>query len=213
MLYVQQSLGPGEEILIGARFHWMYTLQALIWIAFGVAAAIAIGYGAIWWALSSDIKALYPKLPAHLYNHAWKDVVGRHGGYVKVLWSLHPLIRFAMLACFLIGVAFFMHMMVIRATTEIAVTNDRIVYKKGLIARHVGELAIDRIEGVSVDQELVGRLCGYGRICVRGMGVGEIILPPIASPIMFIKAIQEARAMKTRPAAVAAGKAMEGDIL
>lgn len=205
MLYVQQSLGPHEEILMGARFHWMYTVNALAWILFGLAVGIAVGYGAIWWVVSSDIRASYPGIPERLFPVAWDHVVKNHGGYLPILWSLHPIIRFSILGFFLLGLFFFVHMMIIKATTEIAVTNDRIIYKKGLIARHVGELAIDRIEGVGVSQNIWGRIVGYGRVSIRGMGVGEIILPPIEAPVAFIKAVQEARSLKVQNnAAVAA---------
>jgi hypothetical protein len=41
----------------------------------------------------------------------------------------------------------------------------------------------------------MGRILGFGRIMVRGMGVGEVILPPIANPIAFRKAIEKAKAV------------------
>jgi len=196
MLYVQQSLSPGEEILMGARFHWMYTVQAVFWILFGLAIGIAIGYGAIWWVVSEAIRDLYPGLPDESFDIAWDEVVKEKGGYLNILWSLHVALRFSILGFFLLGLFFFMHMMVIKATTEIAVTTDRMIYKKGLVARHVGELSIDRIEGVSVSQGFWGRILGYGRVSIRGMGVGEVLLPPIEEPIAFRKAIQEALTMK-----------------
>lgn len=193
MLYVQQSLGPEEEILMGARFHWMYTVHAAFWILFGLACGISIGYGAIWWNVTATIRANYPSLPENLFSAAWNDVVQAKGGYLHILWLLHPVLRFSILGLFIMGLFFFMHMMIIKATTEIAVTNERLIYKRGLVARHVGELSIDRIEGVSVNQGVWGRIFGYGRVNIRGMGVGEINLPPIEEPISFRNAIQEAR--------------------
>ena len=86
-------------------------------------------------------------------------------------------------------------MMIIKATTEIGVTDIRLVYKRGLVARAVGEINIDRIEGVNVLQGILGRIFGYSRVMVRGMGVGEVVLPPIAQPIRFKKAIEKARSM------------------
>lgn len=198
MLYVQQSLGPQEDILMGARFHWMYTLQAVMWILFGLAFGIAIGYGAIWLTVTSEMRQLYPDIPAHLYDQAWNEIVARNGGYLKILWGLHPMLRFGILACFVIGLYFFAHMMIVKATTEIAVTTERLVYKRGLIARHVGELDIDRIEGVSVRQGVFGRIFGYGRVLIRGMGVGEVLLPSIEAPIEFRRAIQEAKAIEDK---------------
>jgi hypothetical protein len=198
MLYVQQSLGPNEELLIGARFHWMYTLQAIMWIMFGLAFGILVGYGAIWWEVSSEIRRSYPGLPEELFDQAWNNVVITKGGYLKILWGLHPILRFGILGVFVLGLFLFAHMMIIKATTEIAVTSERLVYKKGLIARHVGELNIDRIEGVSVRQDVLGRIFGFGRVMIRGMGVGEVILPPIEAPIEFRRAIQEAKAMQEK---------------
>lgn len=198
MLYVEQSLGPKEEILIAARFHWMYTLQAVMWIMFGLAAGIGIGYAGIWWVVSEKIRLLYSGLPPELFDQAWDTIVKQEGGYLKILWSLPKVLRFSILGSFVIGVYFFAHMMIIKATTEIAITSDRLVYKKGLIARHVGELNIDRIEGVSVRQGVFGRIFGYGRVIVRGMGVGEVMLPSIEEPITFRGAIQEALAMQSK---------------
>lgn len=195
MLYVQQSLGPQEEILMAARFHWMYTLQAIIWIMFGLALGIAFGYAAIWWEVTEEIRNYYPNLPDEMYEKAWARIVAEKGGYLKILWSQHVLVRASILVMFLVGLYLFAHMMVVKATTEIAVTNERLVYKKGLIARHVGELNVDRIEGVSVQQGVWGRMLGYGRVAIRGMGVGEVVLPPIEQPIEFRKAVNEAKSI------------------
>lgn len=199
MLYVQQSLGAEEEILKAARFHWIYTIHAILWILFGLAIGIAVGYGAIWWSVAGDVREMYPNLPEDLFHNAWMEVVAAKGGYLPILWSVSPILRFSILGFFLLGLFFFAHMMIIKATTEIAVTNERIIYKKGLIARRIGELGIDRIEGVSVEQGVFGRLLGYGCVSIRGMGVGEVVLPSvIEDPVAFRTAIQEARVMREK---------------
>lgn len=200
MLYVQQSLGPQEEILFGARFHWVYTMQAISWILLGLAAGIFLGYGAIWWKVNAVIRETYANLPPQYYQQAWNQTVADMGGYLRILWSLSPFLRVGILALFVMGLFFFAHMMIVKATTEIAITTERLVYKKGLIARHVGELNIDRIEGVSVNQGAFGRIFGYGVVIIRGMGVGEVTLPPIEAPIEFRRVINEAKAMSERGA-------------
>lgn len=198
MLYVQQSLGPNEEILMGARFHWMYTVNAVIWILMGISAGFALAYGAIWWDISQQIKAQFPSLPPEQFENAKKYILDQNGGYLKILWGLHPAVRFMVMGFFIMGLFIFASMMIVKATTEIAITTDRLVYKRGLIARHVGELSIDRVEGVTVSQGILGRMFGYGRVVVRGMGVGEVLLPPIDAPVDFRRAVQEAQNVQSR---------------
>lgn len=203
MLYVHQSLGPNEEILAEARFHWMYTVNAAHWILFGLAAGIAIGYGAIWWDVTSTMRATGQIIADNEFSLYWRYIVEQKGGYLKILWAQHPSLRFSMLGSLLFGIMVFINFMIVKATTEIAITNTRLIYKRGLIARTVGEINIDRIEGVSVMQGICGRIFGYGRLVIRGMGVGEIFLPPVEDPVGIQKKIYEARTLteqdKTEP--------------
>ena len=57
-----------------------------------------------------------------------------------------------------------------RSTTEIAVTDRRIIFKRGLIRRHTVEMNMQKVESVDVDQTLMGRLFNYGDVTVRGVG-------------------------------------------
>jgi uncharacterized membrane protein YdbT with pleckstrin-like domain len=175
MLYVQQSLSPGEEIVCIGHFPWMYTAHAISCIVWGVIGCIAIIMGAIYLNFN--------------FGHNFDP----DATLLQQIRELHPGIRLGAFFVFLMGLFKFAHMMVVRASTEVAVTSSRIIYKRGLVARYVGELSIDRIEGVNVIQTFLGRIFGYGRIMVRGMGVGEVILPPLANPIEFRKAIEKAR--------------------
>jgi uncharacterized membrane protein YdbT with pleckstrin-like domain len=72
-----------------------------------------------------------------------------------------------------------------RWTTEIAVTNRRIIYKRGFIRRHTIEMNMDKIESVDVDQSIMGRLFDYGTVTVHGTGIGIEPLDQIDSPIEF----------------------------
>lgn len=198
MLYVQQSLGPREEIVYAARFHWMYTVRAVMWIILFCGAAILLAYMGVWWLLSAEIRVTFPDLPPEKFHLAWQETVNRYGGFLRMVWMLPSVMRLAMIGMFICGFAMFAHMMLIRATTEIAVTTERVVYKRGLISRDIGEINIDRIEGVAVHQGVLGRIFGYGRILIRGMGVGEVLLPTIAEPIEFRRAVQEAKNIEER---------------
>jgi len=76
-----------------------------------------------------------------------------------------------------------------RWTTEIAVTDRRIIYKRGFIRRRTIEMNMDKVESVDVDQSVFGRIFGYGDVLIRGTGVGFEPLQMIESPIEFRNAV------------------------
>jgi membrane protein YdbS with pleckstrin-like domain len=57
-----------------------------------------------------------------------------------------------------------------RAGTELAVTDQRVLFKRGLVSRHTIEMNRSKVESVDVDQSLAGRLFGYGTVTLRGTG-------------------------------------------
>ena len=77
-----------------------------------------------------------------------------------------------------------------QATTEILLTNRRIVHKRGWISRNTVELNSLKIEGVDIDQSLIGRLLGYGNIRIRGTGSGIIDIHRICDPIDLRRRIE-----------------------
>jgi hypothetical protein len=179
MDYTRQSLAEDEELVYVGEFHWLYTFLATLNIVFGVGLAVAIIVGSV---------LIQPSLPDYFQfklppNADWLDMVR----------AVHPGIKIIAFMVLALGLLRYAHMMIVKATTEIAITNRRLIYKRGLVARYVGEMNIDRIEGVNVLQGILGRIFNYGSVMVRGMGVGEVILPPIADPLTFRKAIEKAR--------------------
>ena len=67
--------------------------------------------------------------------------------------------------------------------TEIAVSNRRVIYKKGLIQRETNEMNMDKVESVQIDQSIFGRMLDYGNVTILGTGEGFKTLRTIASPI------------------------------
>ena len=67
--------------------------------------------------------------------------------------------------------------------TEIAVTNRRVIYKRGFISRATAEMHMDKIESVKIDQSILGRILDYGKVTVLGTGTGTESLGQIDEPI------------------------------
>jgi uncharacterized membrane protein YdbT with pleckstrin-like domain len=76
-----------------------------------------------------------------------------------------------------------------RWTTEIAVTNRRVIYKRGFIRRYTVEMHMDKVESIDVDQTVLGRLLDYGDVIVRGTGTGFEPLHMIEAPIKLRNAV------------------------
>ena len=72
-----------------------------------------------------------------------------------------------------------------RATTELAVTNHRVIYKTGLLSRHTLEMNLSKVESVDVNQTILARIFGYGTIIVRGTGGSLEPMRRIADPLTF----------------------------
>ena len=66
---------------------------------------------------------------------------------------------------------------------EIAVTDRRVIYKKGLIRRETNEMNMDKVESVKIDQSIFGRMFDFGNVTILGTGEGFNTLRTIASPI------------------------------
>jgi uncharacterized membrane protein YdbT with pleckstrin-like domain len=70
-----------------------------------------------------------------------------------------------------------------------AVTNRRVIYKKGLVRRQTNEMNMDKVESVQVKQSIVGRILDYGTVTILGTGEGFETLRTIASPIALRNSI------------------------
>jgi uncharacterized membrane protein YdbT with pleckstrin-like domain len=68
-------------------------------------------------------------------------------------------------------------------TTEIAVTNRRVIYKTGFISRKTTEMHMDKVESVDVEQSVPGRILDYGDVIVRGAGSGIEPIRKVAAPL------------------------------
>ena len=70
-------------------------------------------------------------------------------------------------------------------TTELALTNKRVIAKSGIISRNVIDVSLSKVEGVTYNQGIIGRIFGFGSISVRGTGVGQVPIKFIAQPEHF----------------------------
>lgn len=75
-------------------------------------------------------------------------------------------------------------------SAEFAVTNKRVMIKLGILRRRTTETLLSKIENVSVDQGIWGRICNYGAITVTGTGGTREVFERIAGPLEFRRQVQ-----------------------
>ena len=93
----------------------------------------------------------------------------------------------------IVGIFFFISMYIEKWTTERALTNKRLVIKRGLISRQTEEMSFNRIEEVNLNQSILQRLLGSGNIRVTGTGSGEVVMKNIDDPLAVQKKLNEVR--------------------
>lgn len=70
-------------------------------------------------------------------------------------------------------------------TSEFAITNKRVIIKLGLISIHTLEMNLSKVESITVDQNPLARILGYGSITVIGTGGTRELFHNIADPMEF----------------------------
>ncbi|MGB6686834.1 MAG: PH domain-containing protein [Terracidiphilus sp.] len=78
-------------------------------------------------------------------------------------------------------------------TTELSITNKRIVAKFGLISRNSIEMKLAKVESVQVHQGIRGRIFNYGSLIVSGAGNPMAPVPGISNPLEFRRVAMEAQ--------------------
>jgi uncharacterized membrane protein YdbT with pleckstrin-like domain len=78
-------------------------------------------------------------------------------------------------------------------STELAVTTVRVIAKHGWIRRSAIEMLHMKIESMSVQQSIPGRILNYGTLVIHGTGGGVEAIPNIARPLEFRNAATAAQ--------------------
>lgn len=89
-----------------------------------------------------------------------------------------------------LGVLLLICQMIGKATSEFAVTSNKVIIKTGWIFRTTIELNISKVESVDVHQGIFGRMFDYGTVIVVGTGASKQPFRTVANPLQFRKAIQ-----------------------
>jgi uncharacterized membrane protein YdbT with pleckstrin-like domain len=77
-----------------------------------------------------------------------------------------------------------------RNSTEMALTNKRVIIKTGLATRRTIEIMLPRIESIVIEEPALGRFLGFGTVILRGTGGTPEVFEKIAHPLEFREQVQ-----------------------
>ena len=102
------------------------------------------------------------------------------------VWSLWFLILLGVATMwFVFGFVFFLIAFLRWWSTELAITDKKVVAKYGLISRQTVEILLPRVESIQVQQGFIGRICNFGTLVMSGTGTAQAPIVGISNPLMF----------------------------
>ena len=161
MSYLQKMLLPDERVMYIATLHWVIFIPGLVLTIFG-------GFFGFF---SYDVAS-------HLLGASFVPYIGR-------------IIAGVSLVAAVLGLALLTGAVIRQSSTELAITNRRLIAKYGFISRSTFEIMINRVTGANFDQTVTGRLMGYGTVLVHGSGGDISPFDLIADPQSFQRALMD----------------------
>ena len=92
---------------------------------------------------------------------------------------------------FLIAIVWAVSAFISFKTSEFGITNKRVLIKVGFIRRNSLETLLTKVEGIQVNQGILGRIFNYGTILIKGTGGTSNPFHKIEAPMRFRKKAQE----------------------
>ena len=170
-----------ERVVYAAELHWIvYVRGAVLVIAGGL-----LGH-----------------FGPYVMNEATQHLFGRAlpGGW-QVDGIRIDIFKIVSVLIILLGAIELIRGLIKQISTELVITNRRVIAKHGFIACYTFELLLTKVEGANVDQTIMGRLLGFGTLLVKGTGGGISPIDHIARPFKFhsvlMQMVDRARLVKS----------------
>jgi len=91
----------------------------------------------------------------------------------------------------LLGLALIFSAVIRRRTTELVLTDRRIIAKRGIVSRDTVEMNLTKVESLHVSQGFLGRMLNYGDVAVVGTGSSLEPMRGVSHPLELRRALGE----------------------
>jgi hypothetical protein len=171
MSYIRKVIGHNERLVLLTGLHWIYLLEAVLWAALIIAAGFTIERLA----------------PLNMHSELYGKPIDLY------FYEISPRYASVSFMSILMASAVFLVLVTKYLSTEIGLTDRRIIHKRGVIKIDVQQVELEDIRGEAIHHGWFGWLFGYGRVHFDCRFIDDIILPSIRNPYRVIKAVHTAR--------------------
>ncbi len=158
-----------ERVMYVARLHWICLFEGFLWFA-------------SFWAIGLS----FSDWLAHI-----QSAQSTLGSFYIGDFLIAPRVTWFFYMMMAGGTFLFMTHLAKLLSTEIALTDQRIIYKTGLIFTETEEIDLHEIRAERVKHGLFGRFLNYGRVYLDCRFVGDVTLPRIRKPYRFLKTMHK----------------------
>lgn len=171
MSYVRKLLSPDERLIGIARLHWIYVLKGIFWFV------VLAGAG---WLFNVAVTRAMMSIGEAVDNYDLPFMLSSVGTSVML---------FLMVGGFFV---FFLCVLDV-LTSEIGLSEARVMHKRGWIFVKVHQIDIEEIRGENLNLGYFGKFLGYGYVRMDCRFIGDVMLPAIEKPERFMRALHDAR--------------------
>ena len=172
MAYVHKLLTKDEEMVGIARLHWIYVIKGITWF---------IGITAAAWIV-------------HTFFLRGLGMIERSVDTNSLSTALSPLLNFIILIPMAVGFCIFAFNVIKVLSTEIGMTNRRIIKKTGWLFVKTNNIDIEEIRGENTDTGIFGRFLNYAYIDLDCRFIGDVRIDAIERPNLFMRHLHKQRA-------------------
>ena len=91
----------------------------------------------------------------------------------------------------IIGIPMALYKFLQNLSTEMGVTNKRIIYKIGIISRKTSEQFLKKTESVELQQSITGRILNYGDVRCTATGGSAFVFFDVSDPVAAKRIIED----------------------
>ena len=169
--FVKKIVRSDEKLYYVARLHVIHVIQ-----------------GALWFLLLFLAGRYLDQYLFSLLSHKNHPVV------IDLLFTRFVLPPYTFtLFLSLIGIIVLLTLTFKYLSTEVGLTNQRIIYKTGLIMVDVDEVDIEEVRGEDIDHGILGSILNYARIRLDCRFIDDMMFPAISQPYKFVEKLNKLR--------------------